>query len=87
MKKIPKKFLTEAQKATVLQEVEMLESLNHPNIVKYKGFDEDVNYYKIYMEYMEEGSVKSLLQQFGPFKETIAVNYLRQVIDGLEYLH
>lgn len=45
----------------ILQEVKLLKLLNHPNIVNFKGFEEDANFYKIYMEYMEEGSVKSLI--------------------------
>ena len=71
----------------ILKEVELLKDLNHPNIVKFKGFEEDSNYYKIYMEYMEEGSIKNLIQQYGPLKESIVVNYLKQILEGLEYLH
>lgn len=70
-----------------MQEVEILRSLRHPNIVDFYGFEEDSQFYKIYMEFMEEGSVSSLLENFGPLSESVAVSYIRQILNALNYLH
>lgn len=68
-------------------EVQILRELNHPNIVDFYGFEEDSNSYKIYMEFMEEGSVSSMIENYGALKESIVVSYLKQILDALEYLH
>lgn len=39
------------------------------------------------MEFMEEGSVSSLIESYGVLKESIVVSYLKQILDALEYLH
>lgn len=71
----------------VLQEVQLLEQIKHPNIVEFYGFEEDSKNFKIYMEYMDEGSVSSMIENYGALKESIVVSYLKQILDGLEYLH
>lgn len=87
MKKIPKKILDKKSRELVLQEVEILRKLRHPHIVDFYGFEEDNSFYKIYMEFMEEGSVSSIIDNYGLLQESVVVNYLRQIISALEYLH
>lgn len=38
--------------AMELQELDLLKSLSHPNIVRYLGIDKDDTYFYIFMEYM-----------------------------------
>ena len=33
------------------------------------------------------GSIASLLKQFGPFQEKLMSAYLKQILQGLNYLH
>lgn len=67
----------------------MLTKLEHENIVKY--YDsclENDNEILIYMEYMNQGSLRQLMDRFGPFKnEEVLSNYARQILCGLNYLH
>ncbi len=41
----------------------------------------------IYLEYVSGGSIKYILDKYGPLNENITKIYLKQIIDGLEYLH
>jgi len=63
--------------------------LSHPNIVKYiytdictegQGID-------IILEYVPGGSIRSLLDKFGCFHENLIKIYVRQILEGLHYLH
>lgn len=51
------------------------------------GFEEDNSFYKIYMEFMDQGSVSSLLEDFGPLPESVVSSYVRQIVSALEFLH
>lgn len=40
------------------------------------------------MEYMNQGSIRQLIDRFGPFRnEEVLSNYARQILNGLNYLH
>lgn len=41
----------------------------------------------IVLEYVSGGSVRKLLDKFNKLEEKIIATYIRQVIDGLLYLH
>lgn len=72
-----------------LNEIDMLTKLEHENIVKYyDSCIENDNEILIYMEYMNQGSLRQLMDRFGPFKnEEVLSNYARQILSGLNYLH
>lgn len=57
--------------------MKILKELHHPNIVDFYGFEEDKNFYKIYMEYMDEGSVSSMIENYGPLSESVVINYTK----------
>ncbi|OMJ83593.1 hypothetical protein SteCoe_15444 [Stentor coeruleus] len=72
---------------SVFMEVEILKTLDHPNILKvYEYFEDDQNYY-IIMEYCEGGDVFDKLEQNGPFTERYAAKAMRFLLSGLNYLH
>ena len=82
------------QSQEALNEIQMLTNLHHPNIVKYfdsclnKGEDDGSHEIHIYMEYMNQGSIRQLMDRFGPFRnEEVLANYARQILNGLNYLH
>lgn len=61
--------------------------LNHPNILKLYGvFHDEENIYLI-LEYMEEGTLYSALKKKKTFKQADASKKLRDVLDGVFYLH
>eukprot|EP00934_Nitzschia_sp_Nitz4_P006685 Nitzschia sp. Nitz4//scaffold169_size48518//28499//30385//NITZ4_007075-RA/size48518-processed-gene-0.94-mRNA-1//-1//CDS//3329538397//6675//frame0 len=68
-------------------EVELMRSLDHPNIVRYLGAQMDDNNLHIFQEWVPGGSVATLLSRFGPFPLPVIRSYLLQTLEGLLYLH
>ena len=50
-------------------EINRLKNINHPRIVDYYGFKIDGSSITIFMEYMAAGSLKQIIDKFGPIKE------------------
>lgn len=73
----------------LLVEVRCLQSLSHPNIVRYLGVERDdiEGVISIMLEFCAGGSIASLLDKFGPFNEALTRSYLRMVLSGLHFLH
>lgn len=71
----------------VMGEVELLKRLNHPNIVEFKDIRRKNNKYYIALEFIENGSLKDVLNKFGLFPESLALVYVIQLLQGLAYLH
>ena len=47
----------------------------------------DDDYLNIFIEYVPGGSVTALLRNYGAFEETLVKNFVRQILQGLNYLH
>jgi len=73
--------------ADILQEYEFYRQMDHPNLVRQHGLRVGARRAEIFMEYVPGGSVASVLKQFGYLHELIIANYIRQLLDGLAYLH
>lgn len=71
------------------REIDVMKTLNHPNIVRYLGAEVDSSRHTlcIFQEWVPGGSVSSLLKRFGPFSVDIVKTYVQQVLKGLGYLH
>ncbi|XVE83349.1 hypothetical protein DITRI_Ditri16bG0082100 [Diplodiscus trichospermus] len=69
------------------QEINLLNQLSHPNIVRYYGSELGEETLSVYLEYVSGGSIHKLLQEYGAFKEPVIQNYTRQILYGLAYLH
>ena len=69
------------------QEIEMLQRFSHPNIVQYLGAQRDGNHLDIFLQYIPGGSIAGLLQKYGRFPERVIKGYVRQILQGLSYLH
>eukprot|EP01064_Diplonema_japonicum_P029546 TRINITY_DN4810_c2_g1_i1.p1 TRINITY_DN4810_c2_g1~~TRINITY_DN4810_c2_g1_i1.p1 ORF type:complete len:695 (+),score=135.22 TRINITY_DN4810_c2_g1_i1:48-2132(+) len=76
-----------ARLASLKTEIELMKSLSHPNIVRYKGAEREGDSLNIFMEYVSGGSIAGLLKMFGPLTEDVAIAYTYQVLSGLKYLH
>ncbi|KAI9357956.1 hypothetical protein DFJ73DRAFT_174750 [Zopfochytrium polystomum] len=70
-------------------EVLLLRELDHEHIVKYLvGFDfEDNGTINLFLEYVDGGSVASMLSRFGKFETEVVRPITTQILSGLEYLH
>ncbi len=72
----------------ILQEIKLLEALEHPNIVKYLDSVQTPDHLNIILEFVENGALSSLLTRFGgAFPESLVCHYISQVLMGLHYLH
>lgn len=73
-------------------EINILKSLNHPNIVKLEEVKRSNNHYYIVMEYINGGGLSNCLKKYmerhkKAFPEEIVQHLMRQIIEGLYYLH
>jgi mitogen-activated protein kinase kinase kinase len=69
------------------REMGLLRELHHENIVQYLGSNSEDNYLNIFLEYVPGGSVATLLSNYGVFEESLIRNFVRQILQGLKYLH
>ncbi|CDW84848.1 mitogen-activated protein kinase kinase kinase 3-like [Stylonychia lemnae] len=74
---------------TIKHEIQLLQSLYHPNIVKYYSTEisQDGNGADILLELVPGGSIRQLLDKFLAFDERLVKIYTRQMLEGLNYLH
>ncbi|KAI9807324.1 MAG: ATP binding [Piccolia ochrophora] len=69
------------------REIGLLRSLSHPNIVQYLGAGSDEEHLNIFLEYVPGGSIAAMLNSYGPLREPLIRNFVRQILTGLNYLH
>ena len=69
------------------REIGLLKDLDHENIVRYLGSQLDDDFLNIFLEYVPGGSVAAMLANYGPFEEPLVRSYVRQILQGLDYLH
>lgn len=79
--------LKKEEQNVIMQEIDLLKNLNHPNIVKYHGFVNSPEALYIILEYCENGSLHSICKNFGKFPENLVSLYTAQVLQGLLFLH
>lgn len=79
--------LPKSELRVITLEIDLLKNLDHPNIVKYRGFVKSAESLNIILEYCENGSLHSISKNFGKFPENLVGNYMSQVLHGLLYLH
>ena len=93
LKKIDRKIADKPGFKKFLEnEIHILEQLDHPNIVKLEGIKKSVSNYYIIMEYINGGGLSDCLKKYmeihkKAFTEEIVQYLMRQIIDGINYLH
>lgn len=75
--------------SAVQLEVDILQSLKHPNIVGFLGVQQEdtQGVVNLFLEFISGGSLSGNLAQFGSFPETVVRRYGRQLLQALAYLH
>jgi mitogen-activated protein kinase kinase kinase len=68
-------------------EIGLLRELKHNNIVQYLDSNSDESHLNIFLEYVPGGSVATMLVNYGPLGESLIQNFVRQILQGLSYLH
>ena len=71
---------------SIQSELDLLEKINHPNIVTYYGHFFKSHYLYIILEYCSGGSVSKIVKIIQR-NEDIIRQYVFQILTGLEYLH
>ena len=93
MKRVKIKNLNNKEKDNSFNEVRILASLRHKNIIGYKEafFDEKSSTLNIVMEYADDGDlstkIKEMLKKNLQFEENTIWSILIQILEGLNYLH
>ena len=68
-------------------EIDLLQGLQHPNIVQYLGTSSDDLNLNIFLEYVAGGSIAGMLTRWNTFTESLIRKFVRQILQGLAYLH
>lgn len=87
VKEIERRLLAEDQLPKIMQEAELLKRLSHANIVGFRGSCESSKHIHFVLEFVEGGSLYRVVKKFGVFSEKLCALYIKQVLQGLQYLH
>lgn len=68
-------------------DIQLLKGLCHDRIIRYFGSHDNGHILSIFMEYITGGSVTDQIREYGPLTENVCRSYLRQILEGLVYLH
>ena len=79
-------------KKYLINEIRILQSLNHPNIVKFVDIKKTKNHYYIMMEFCNGGELSKNLEKYmmkngTAFPEELVQHFMRQIIDAFKYIH
>ncbi|OBA24856.1 Pkinase-domain-containing protein [Hanseniaspora valbyensis NRRL Y-1626] len=69
------------------REIDLLQNLNHENIVDYLGCSNEDGFLNIFLEYVPGGSISQMLSSYGPLEESLVRSFLKQILVGISYLH
>ncbi|KAI0887206.1 kinase-like domain-containing protein [Annulohypoxylon maeteangense] len=82
---------TDARKKSMIEalkrEIGLLRDLRHANIVQYLGCSSTAEHLNIFLEYVPGGSVQTMLNSYGALPEPLVRSFVRQILQGLSYLH
>ena len=85
--KKPKKLESEEEEKGIINEIDILKKMDHPNIVKIFEFYSNNETYSIIMEYCRGGNFISEIKNFAPFDEKYAAYIMYQILSAINYCH
>ena len=79
-------------KKYLINEIEILKTLKHPNIVKFDDIKKTKNHYYIVMDYCNGGELSGALEKYQlkygkPFPQNLVQYFMRQIISAFKYIH
>ena len=87
MKIIPEENILQGEGASLIDEIEILKNLQHPNIMKvYESFVDNHNYY-IISELCDQGHLLSKLEKLGKMDQIVVKFLMDQIFNAVAYLH
>ncbi|KAK9057770.1 hypothetical protein SSX86_022608 [Deinandra increscens subsp. villosa] len=81
------KSVDKSHKSKVLQEVRILHSLDHPNILKFHAWYETSSRLWLILEYCVGGDLRTLLDQDSKLPQDSVDDLARDLVVGLRFLH
>ncbi|KAK9079926.1 hypothetical protein SSX86_001601 [Deinandra increscens subsp. villosa] len=81
------KSVEKSHKSKVLQEVRILHSLDHPNVLKFHAWYETSAHLWLILEYCVGGDLRTLLKQDSKLPEDSVHDLARDLVRGLRFLH
>ena len=79
------KKINPENKKKIISEFEILQNLDHKNIIKVYGYkiNKKKNIFNIYMEYLNEGSILNIIKNFKKLNEKVTSHYTYQILKGI----
>ena len=87
MKIIKKKTHSEKDEKEIRNEINILKTMDHPNIVKIFEFYSNKDSYNIIMEYCKGGKLVSEIRNYAPFDEKYTAYVMYQIFSAINYCH
>ena len=87
MKIIKKRNKSKNDEEELMNEINILKKLDHPNILKINDFYSLKNEYSLITEYCQEGELFNEIRAYAPFNEAIAGYYMKQILTAVCYCH
>ena len=87
VKKLSKKELSDEEKIKLVEEVSILKTLDHPNILKVLEFYQNEKYFFIVTEYLEGGELFDRIMECQSFTEEGSSEVMEQIVSAVLYLH
>ena len=87
MKTIPEENVVQGKGASLIDEIEILKELKHPNIMKvYESFVDNHNYY-IVSELCDQGHLLGKMEKLGKMDQIVVKYLMEQILNAVAYLH
>ena len=87
MKIIPEENVVQGEGASLIDEIEILKDLEHPNIMKvYECFVDNNNYY-IVSELCDQGHLLSKMEKLEKMDQIVVKYLMDQILNAVAYLH
>lgn len=78
---------TEKAQLRIRREIEILKKIKHPNLMECYGTFETEKCFFLITEYCSKGELFEYVQKRDNLAECEAVEFFKQMLDGVEYLH
>ncbi|CAK95072.1 unnamed protein product (macronuclear) [Paramecium tetraurelia] len=87
VKIIHKAQTSKEEQERLMNEVKMLQKLDHPNIIKIHEFYQDERFFYIVTELCTGGELFDKIRQEGSFSEKKAAEIMKQILSAINYCH
>lgn len=77
----------EQHQEVIRRELTINKKLRHKHIVSFLGYEYTDQRLFIYLEYVAGGSLRSMLNEFGPLDDALLPKAAKGILEGLNYLH